>query len=278
MAGLRVRSTLLALATSAVGALSSMALAQPASKTEVDRWVIELALYGYFPKVDGRTEFPSNVPGSTFGVGADTLIDDLKFGFMGALVARRGAWGGLVDVFYADVGDGVSASRQLTIAGRPVPAGVDATLSLDMKTTILTLAGSYAAVTTPDLHFDLLAGARLLDQKQTLGWTLVGQLPLGISIARSGTTKIDDQWWDAVVGISGRVRLGDEGRWLMPFYIDAGAGDSRLTWQAVLGVSHSFSWGSVIASWRHIDYDFKAGQLIESLGFSGPAVGVAFRF
>ena len=55
-------------------------------------------------------------------------------------------------------------------------------------------------------------------------------------------------------------------------------GESQFTSQAVTGIGYSWSWGAVLGAWRHIDYDMKSGRDIESLSFSGPAIGVAFRW
>jgi hypothetical protein len=56
-----------------------------------------------------------------------------------------------------------------------------------------------------------------------------------------------------------------------------GTGDSDLTWQGIAGVGYAFKGGEIIAAWRYLDYVFKSGKSIESLHFSGPGVGVAFR-
>jgi hypothetical protein len=61
-------------------------------------------------------------------------------------------------------------------------------------------------------------------------------------------------------------------------YLDVGAGQSQLTWQVNAGLGYQFDWGSVIATWRYLDYNFKSGSRIESMNFNGPTVGVAFRW
>lgn len=44
------------------------------------------------------------------------------------------------------------------------------------------------------------------------------------------------------------------------------------------GIGYRFDWGSLIASWRYLDYDFKSSAHVQDLSFSGPLVGVVFRF
>jgi hypothetical protein len=64
----------------------------------------------------------------------------------------------------------------------------------------------------------------------------------------------------------------------MPYYLDAGAGNSTLTWQSVLGVGHAFKWGEVILAYRYLSYEQSSNKLIEDLSFGGFALGVNFRF
>ena len=48
--------------------------------------------------------------------------------------------------------------------------------------------------------------------------------------ARGGST-VKPSAWDGVIGARGRIKLGD-GHWFAPYYLDLGAGQSDLTWQA----------------------------------------------
>ncbi|MBK6862665.1 MAG: hypothetical protein IPG91_03445 [Ideonella sp.] len=78
--------------------------------------------------------------------------------------------------------------------------------------------------------------------------------------------------------MNGRIRLGPEGKWFIPYYLDVGTGESRFTWQGIAGIGYQFGWGSVIAAWRYLDYDFKSGGVVESLNMNGGAIGVQFSF
>jgi len=81
-----------------------------------------------------------------------------------------------------------------------------------------------------------------------------------------------------VVGLKGRAYFGDERKWFIPYYVDVGAGQSQLTWQVSAGVGYQFDWGSVLATWRYLDYDFDSDSKIESLSLNGPTIGVAFSW
>jgi hypothetical protein len=83
--------------------------------------------------------------------------------------------------------------------------------------------------------------------------------------------------WGGIVGVKGRVKFGD-GNWFVPYYFDVGAGDSTLTWQSVLGVSHAFRWGEGILAYRYLSYEQGGNKLVEDLSFAGFGLGVNFRF
>jgi hypothetical protein len=108
----------------------------------------------------------------------------------------------------------------------------------------------------------------------SLDWQFDGPLNL---LPQSGTASQDVELWDAIVGTRGRAVFGN-GKWFVPFSIDVGAGSSDLTWQSFAGLGYAFSWGDVLAAYRHLEYDQKQGDLLQGVRFSGPAIGVSFRF
>jgi hypothetical protein len=131
-----------------------------------------------------------------------------------------------------------------------------------------TVAGSYAAVETPRVDMYTLAGLRHLrtdaaSDARSLAWP-------GASLQRPDA-------WDAILGVRGRVKLG-EGRWFAPYYFDVGTGQSDFTWQALGGIGYAFSWGEVVGSWRHLDYNFANGSGMRDMTFSGPSISFGVRW
>jgi hypothetical protein len=126
-----------------------------------------------------------------------------------------------------------------------------------------TVAGSYAAVETPNVDLHTLAGMRRLNTE------IAVDSASGLGDARDA--------WDAVLGVRGRVKLG-EGRWFAPYYLDVGTGQSDFTWQAFGGIGYAFSWGEIVGSWRHLDYNFATTSRIRDLTFSGPTISFGFRW
>ncbi len=95
---------------------------------------------------------------------------------------------------------------------------------------------------------------------------------------QAGRREVKEQNWDILVGVKGRAAFGQDGKWYLPYYVDIGAGESKLTYQLSAGVGYTFGWGDVVASWRHLDYQFKSGKPIEELNFNGPQIAAVFRW
>lgn len=258
-----------------VAALSGLVPAASAQTSE-DRWQSAATLYLWLPGIGGRTEFPSGAGGPTININAKDVLSKLDMAFMGTVESRRGRWGGLVDWVYSDLGGDESRTRELTIAGVPLPVGVSADLGLQVKTNVLTLAGTYVLTESPTNVTALVGGVRMLDSDQTLRWTIGGTGPVGVG--RSGLVEAGMTNWDAIVGVRGRARVEAGSRWFVPYYLDIGTGASRQTWQAVLGVGYAFEFGDVGLVWRYLDYTFKPSEPLQTLTFNGLALGVAFRF
>ena len=44
------------------------------------------------------------------------------------------------------------------------------------------------------------------------------------------------------------------------------------------GIGYAFKWGEALLNYRHLYYDQGSDKLVQELEFSGPALGVRFRF
>ena len=268
-----MKRTFAALAA-ALGVCSALMPAAASAQT-TDQWQYGAVMYGWLPTIGGKTTFPAG--SGNINVDVDTILDHLKFTFMGSFEARKGPLGFYTDLIYLNVGGDKSQTRDVTIGGIPLPAGVTGDFNFDLKTTIWTIAGEYRVATDPASHVDVLAGARLADASQTLGWNFSADLgPFNPS--RSGNREVSVNIWDGIIGAKGRVAFGDNREWFVPWYADVGTGQSDLTWQVIGGIGYSFKWGEVIGAWRYMDYKFKSGSPIEKLTMNGPALGVAFRW
>jgi hypothetical protein len=238
-----------------------------------DQWRFALALYLWLPNVDGTLKF-SAPPGASGNpsvqTGPNDYLENLDHALMLAGEARKGKWAIFSDFIYLDFAGESSTVR--SVGGTPVT--VNQSTSTGLKGLVWELAASYTVAQSPTATLDVLGGFRYLGVEASLQWQLagpIGQLPQ----AGSHTQNVD--LWDAIVGVRGRVKLGG-GNWYVPYYLDAGAGSSVLTWQGMTGIGYAFRWGDVLLAYRHLYYDQKDDKLFQDFSFSGPALGVSFRF
>jgi hypothetical protein len=259
--------------------LSTSAAAQaPQASWGSGNWQYEATVYAYLPSIGGTMTFPVASTSASISVDADAILDALNFTFMGSFDAHNGRWGVFTDVIYLDVSGSKSNTREFSIGSGGLPANTTANLNLKLKGFIWTLAGEYRIASDPAWTVDMLAGARLFAVKPTLGWSINGELgPIGFPVG-SGSTEISGNVWDGIIGVEGRYAFGENRAWFMPFYLDVGTGQSELTWQGAAGLGYTFNWGSVVGVWRYLDYQFKSGQSLESMSFSGPMIGATFRW
>lgn len=264
-------------AIAAVTCIAGALTPASASAQTADTWQYQAAIYVYLPTIGGKTSFPVSGSGDV-GLDADKILDHLKMTFMGSLEANNGTWGAYTDVFYFNLGNSKSDTRDIAIGGVDLPGSANANVHMDLKATVWSIAGEYRLMTSPEATLDLLGGARLLDLKESMEYEVtgnVGTIPLP---GRAGNSSSNLTNWDAIIGVKGRVLLGDEKKWYLPYYADVGAGESKSTWQAMTGVGYRFGWADVVVVWRYIDYKMKSGTSIESLNANGPAVAAVFRW
>ena len=266
----RVGAVLCCLVATAPG----LALAEASS----DRWQWDATVYLWLPTLDGETSFPPGGGGPSIDVSAEQIVDGIEFVFMGALEARRGPWGVGTDVVYLDLGASRDAMRDFGIGRVDIPATVNADMALDLTGWLGMVYGTYSAIDQDAIAVNVLGGVRMLTLEEELQWTFNGDISSLPLTERSGTSRTTATQWDAVVGLKGRATLGAGHHWYVPYYVDVGAGDSDLTWQAMVGLGYSFDTVAVTGVWRYLDYELGNSAPTQSLKLNGPALGITFRF
>lgn len=248
-----------------------------AADKSADDWQYTIAIYAFFPDIGGTTRFPTG-NSSEIDVSAHDLIENTKLMSMGSFAAQKDRWGFFTDLIYLDVGDSISGSRSIGAGRMPLPPGITADASFDLKGWIWTLAGNYRAISTPAANVDVFAGARLLDVQGELDWSFSQEFGPFTGPFRAASADTERHSWDGIVGTKGRVNFGNGNRWFVPYYADVGTGNADLTWQVSTGIGYAADWGDVFATWRYLRYDFGGDRSMKDLDFNGPAVGVAFHF
>ena len=263
-----------------VGAVVSVpALAQSTqSNWDSGKWEFAATIYGWVPAVDGKVNYANDTRSSDLHVSMSDVLSHLKMTFQGAFDAHNGRWGVFNDLVYVDLGGAKSETRNFAIGNIGIPATASTDQTLDLKALVWTVAGEYRVVSDPAWTVDLLGGARMLQVKPTLGYSITGDLgPIAVP-GRSGSKQVNETLWDGIVGVKGRYAFGDDRKWFVPFYLDVGTGQTKLTWQGATGVGYAYRWGEVVAMYRYLDWNADSGKTIEDLNLGGPMIGVTFRW
>ena len=250
---------------------------QVRSEDAAASWRFAASVYGYFPSLGAQSRAPTSPDGPTIDIDAGRLLDALEFTFMGAFTATRGRYGVFTDLVYLDLGGERAGTRDFTIGENALPATTTADLGWELRGLMWTVAGEVQAWPAAAPHVWLLGGVRMFRLEPTTRWSVQGDLAGIPPEARTGSHTARETLWDAIVGVRGRVPWGAGSPWSSPYHLDVGTGESRLTWQAAVGITRAFGWGDVTAMWRHVGYDIKSGPL-EKLTFDGPLVGATFRW
>jgi len=270
--------TLVTLVAAAMGC--SVAVAQSVSE---EPWQFRGQLYLWLPGASGETVFPPSggTPGAGVSFSNYFSLSNLQTVFMATFEASRGRWGGFTDFLYVDFDESKSGTRDLSIAGPgglvQIPASASADVDFRLRGKAWTLAATYAAIQRPQYTLQWLGGFRYLQIAPKLDWQLsgnIGSLPPG---SAAGSLEVSPSYWDALVGARGRAALGPS-RWFVPYYVDVGTGQSKLTWQAVIGVGYAIDAVEITGGYRYVGYDFKSGSPVTRLTFDGPALAVAYRW
>jgi hypothetical protein len=253
--------------------LSTTSTLAQSSSAQSDDWQFGLSIYGWFPDISGQTAFGRGSGGGEFEIAVEDILDNLEFILMGTFDMRKGRFGLLTDAIYMDLGGSQSGVR-LGSAGGSANANVE----LDVKSLIWLVTGYYRTIDNDNVALDILAGARYIDLEQSVDYTVTAGAGALWLPGPAGSRTAEARNWDGVVGVRGRFGFGAQQGLFLPCYLDVGAGDSDLTWQGMAGLGYAFSWGEVVAAWRYLYYDMPSDKPIDDMDFSGPAVGVTFRF
>ena len=247
------------------------------AETINDKWKVDVTVYAWVPAMHGDVSYPGVAGEKSFDLSKSQVLDSVKMSFMGTFEAKKGKFGVLSDLTYVNLGMSHASSHDFTLGQNAIPVGLNADLAADTQSTLWTTAGTYNLAARGDYSIDVLGGVRLLDITPTLNWQFMGNTN-GINRALTGSGSLNLQRWDAVAGLKGQVYLDSDQLWFLPYYVDIGTGQSKLTWQANIGAGYHFKWGSMTATWRHMSYQFNADSAIQNQTISGPVIGASWHW
>jgi hypothetical protein len=248
-----------------------------------DRWTFAVTPYLWLPNVNGTLKY-SPPPGGNGApqveAGPNNYLENLHGLLLLSGEARNGRWSILSDLIYLDFEGERSSVKAVDFGGPIISTNLNASTRSSLRGLQWMLAGGYTVVQTPKVMLDVLGGFRYFGIEAKSDWQLAATVSgprSGETFPASGSISRRTDLVDGIVGVRGRFRLG-ESQWFVPYYLDVGAGSSRLTWQGLLGIAYAFKWGDAVLGYRRLYYDQADNKLLQNFSFSGPTLGATFRF
>ena len=275
------RARLITLAT-----LAALALCGPlgaAAQTPGNQWTFSITPYLWLPNIDGTLKYsvPPGAAGSPeVEVGPNDYLENLTFVMMISGEARKGRWSAFTDFIYLDFSNEDSSVKSINFGGTQVSSSANVSTDSSLKGLLWTLGVGYAVLPGRPVEMDIFGGLRYFGLEVSTDWQLTATVTgpgAGQTFPRTGSISQREDLWDGIIGFRGRIWIGGS-NWSIPYYSDIGTGSSYLTWQGMIGVAYSFKVVSLTLAYRHLYYDQKNDKLIQDMRFSGPALGVGFRW
>lgn len=132
----------------------------------------------------------------------------------------------------------------------------------------MTLLAGYRAIERPDMHLDVLAGARL--------WRIEGSVDVaGGAVSRSGSQSFADP----ILALRANFALSP--RWSAIFYADYGGFDvgSKRTSQIAVTANYQLNDNLYVSGgYRQLNVDYRDGGTRIDMTMAGPILGMTLRF
>jgi hypothetical protein len=236
-------------------------------------WQFTVTPYLWLPYVGTTLRFETPGSGGSTAELSDYL-KNLQAALFLAGEARKGNWALASDLVYCDFAG--SSSKVTSVSG---PSGDEVPINTGTKTglsgAMFSLTGNYTLLSRTDVSLDVLGGLRYTHISARLDWSF--EVPVEGLPAQTGAASRRVDLWDGVVGVRGKVGFAD-GKWFARYYLDAGTGTSKFTWQAWAAVGYSFDWGDLLLAYRYLSFEQGDTQFVQRLYFHGPALGASFHF
>jgi hypothetical protein len=246
-----------------------------------DGWHFDLTPYIWIPNIQVDLRYSDDLPpGGSSSADVQAGPNQLNGVFLLNAAARKGDWSVAADFIHL----GYTTDSKITkVHGSDgdvalVPRTVDLGTRTEIGATLAQLALGRALTRGETGFTTAFAGVRYVHLDGRVHWDLSQDIAgTDFTFARSGVLDASASYVDGIVGLNGRHTLG-EGKYFFAYYVDVGAGQSNLTWQANVGGGYAFNWGDLLVSYRYLDYDEGSDEFLQALKVDGPLIGVSFHF
>lgn len=276
---------------SALAAVIAIGLFAPATMAEDaplrPGWSFNLGAYLWLPTMNGTLNYalPKGIAGTAdVSVDAGDYFSKLNFAALMAAEIRYENFSLITDLVHMDIGADSSRLRSVDVRGlpsNPLSTSTNSNADTNLKALIITMAGGYTAASGSWGHMDMVGGFRFfgaeLRTDYALSADITGPGGHGVALARNGRLSGSQDIWNGIIGIRGRLRLG-EGGFFLPYYLDLGTGDSSLTSLMFGGIGYQTGSVGVQLGYRYLSFDQKGSSLVQDLSMQGAYLALNYSF
>ena len=222
-------------------------------------WTFSLSPYLWAPAIETSVE----TRWGSVGVDQNSrdVLSKLDLAFMGAFEARRGRWGLIADLFYADLSQRGDTPLGLLFSQARV----------EVQARALSGYAAYRVHEDDRVAVDILAGLRVS--------SLDLDLSLSPGLLPGQRVGMGETWVDPLLGT--RLRFAFTDRWFATAFADIGGFGvgADQTWQIFASLGYQFNdrW-SMQGGWRHVSLSKPIEGRDVDLDFSGPLLGFTAHF
>jgi hypothetical protein len=252
-------------------------------------WTFNVAPYLWLPTINSTLNL--NLPPALDGrvptdlsVGPGEIISHMNFAAAVAADAHYGPFSLLTDFLYLNLSATASHFRSVDFAGVPsipISRTVQTSNGTSLNSTLWTLAGGYSLFQGDWGNFDLIAGFRFFRVNTgtnfNVALTLTGPLGNGATFGGGGTISGRGTIWNGIGGFRGRIQISNTGLFI-PYYFDAGAGGSNLTWQIASGLGYQTRLAAISVTYRYLSFQQSSSAVVQHLSMGGPMIMANFTF
>jgi hypothetical protein len=280
---MRFRRTLLSVIF--VGFFSLPAMAQDIALRP--GWSFNLGAYLWLPTLDGKVNYalPTGAGGTAdVSVDAGDYFSKLNFAALIAAEVRYERVSLITDLVHMNIGTDSSHLNSVNISGLPsqtLSTTTNKNADTNLKALILTMAGGFTTAAGSWGNVDVIGGFRYfgaeLRTDYTLSADIAGPGGHGVALSRNGRLSGSQDIWNGIIGLRGRLRLGESG-FFVPYYVDVGTGDSRLTSQVFSGIGYQTGAVGVQLGYRYLHFDQRGNSLTQDLTMQGAYLALNYSF
>jgi len=236
------------------------AVTEAPASIDSDAWRFSITPYVMVPTLSGNIQLGGGNGGGDGSIDLPTgnADSDWQFSVPLAFDLGKGRWGVGLEFFYL----GYSGEAELGKSSK-----IDQQLDYDVTLTHTKAFVYYRALEDEKHVLDLYAGANVIYLK----------FETELSGLFNGSADSSNTWVDPVIGVRYHYTMSDH--WSIFARGELGAGDSSLTYDAMLGIDYALNdhW-SFGGGYRSIGLDFSSSEADYEIQLNGPLLGATYTF